>query len=248
MISGAIYAREVEIGQLRQLLSQNRSFLLHGPSGVGKTLLLRHLADGVPEILYCGASPSSQSVFRALAVELLARKNRVLVNACGRGGLQTIEQKSAVALRGIVTEALSEKRYSLVLDHAKSPSQSFAAAVKSVIELTGATILVAARSEHMEDVGFLMPMFTDRSSRQALHNFDSNTATNFALQIARQIRLDATNHEEVIQKIVAYSKGNPGAIVAMLQMAVIPKYVAQQHVKLSPLYIDFRLSWGATHG
>jgi hypothetical protein len=48
--------------------------------------------------------------------------------------------------------------------------------------------------------------------------------------------------------IVQYSKGNPGAIIAMLRMAVSPKYVAQDHVKLSPLYIDFRLSWDETHG
>jgi len=31
-------------------------------------------------------------------------------------------------------------------------------------------------------------------------------------------------------------------------MAASPKYVTQQHVKLSPLYIDFRLRWDATHG
>ncbi len=62
------------------------------------------------------------------------------------------------------------------------------------------------------------------------------------------MHLNAANRDEAIQKIVHYSKGNPGAIIAMLQMAASPKYVTEQHVKLSPLYIDFRLSWGATHG
>jgi hypothetical protein len=81
-----------------------------------------------------------------------------------------------------------------------------------------------------------------------MRNFDSDTAREFALRTAEQMHLSAANRDEAIQKIVHYSKGSPGAIVAMLQMAANPKYVAQQHVKLSPLYIDFRLSWGATHG
>jgi hypothetical protein len=100
----------------------------------------------------------------------------------------------------------------------------------------------------MEDVGFLLPIFSDRSAKYALRNFDSDRAHKFAVQIAHQVRLDATNQAEVIEKVVSYSKGNPGAIIAMLQMALSPKYLSQQHVKLSPLYIDFRLSWGTTHG
>jgi hypothetical protein len=62
------------------------------------------------------------------------------------------------------------------------------------------------------------------------------------------MHLNAANQDEAIQKIVHYSKGNPGAILAMLEMAASPKYVTGQHVKLSLLYIDFRLRWGATHG
>jgi hypothetical protein len=76
---------------------------------------------------------------------------------------------------------------------------------------------------------------------------DSDTQESSLYKIARKIQLNAANHAEVIDKVVRYSKGNPGAIIAMLRMAVSPKYVSQQHVKLSPLYIDFRLSWGSIH-
>jgi len=67
------------------------------------------------------------------------------------------------------------------------------------------------------------------------------------------------NGGDIIHKVVGPNGLQSGIIlweskrakswgVAMLQMAVSSKYVAQQHIKLSPLYIDFRLSWGATHG
>ena len=145
-----IYGRDGEAEQLRQLLSRYRSFLFHGSSGVGKTLLKRFGSE-MPEMLYCRESSSSQTVFRSLAVELLAKNNRSVVKACGRGGLKAVIGKSAVSLRGIVTEALRENTYWIVLDHVQSPSQPFAATLKDVCARTGVPAVAVCRSEHMDD-------------------------------------------------------------------------------------------------
>ncbi|MFZ0287424.1 MAG: AAA family ATPase [Terriglobales bacterium] len=247
MTPASIYGRDAEIEQLSQMVSRRRSFLLYGPAGVGKSLLLKHLAGATPGMLYCDDSSSSQMVFRQLASELFARKNQHVLHACEPDGLNAIASKSAVAIRGIVTEALRAGSYALVIDHLNSPSQSFSAAVKDVCNRAESRLIAVARSEHMEDVGFLLPMFPNRSEKCALRNFDSNTAREFALQTAQEMQLSATNRDEAIEKIVDYSKGNPGAIVAMLEMAANPRYVTHEHVKLSPLYIDFRLKWSARH-
>jgi hypothetical protein len=244
----AIYGRDVELEQLRQMVFQRRSFLVHGHAGVGKTLLLKHLAGEVSKMLYCDESSSSQTVFRKLAAGLFARKNRHVLQACRTGRLLDLKDKSAVSLRGIVADALREERYWIVLDHVQSSSQSFAASLKDACNWTETPVVAAARSAHMEDVGFLLPMFAVRSGKFFLRNFDSDTATKFAVRTAQEMHFDAENRDEAIQKIVRYSKGSPGAIIAMLQMAASPKYVTQQHVKLSPLYIDFWLNWGTTHG
>jgi hypothetical protein len=244
----SIYGRDKELEELRQLVSRRRSFLLHGAAGVGKTLLLKQLASEAPEMLYCGESASSQTVFRTLAGELFVQGSRHLVKTCGTGGLNAIKDKSAVSLRGIVTNALRGGGYWIVLDHVQSVSQAYATALKEVCNGAETPLIAVARSAHMEDVGLLLPMFSDRSAKLALRNFDPDRAREFALRVANAILLRAVNRDEVMEKIVHLSKGNPGAIVAMLEMAVSPKYVVQQHVKLSPLYIDFRLSWGATHG
>jgi DNA polymerase III delta prime subunit len=244
----AIYGRDAELEQLRQLVLRRHSFLLHGPAGVGKTLLLKQLAGERPEMVYCDEASSSQAAFRKLAAELFARKNRRILQACRTGGLNAIQEKSAVSIRGIVADALREAKCWIVLDHLKSPSQSFATSLKELCNWTATPLIAVARSAHMEDVGFLLPMFSDRSEKYALRNFDSDTAREFAVRTAQEMHLNAANRDEAIQQIVHYSKGSPGAIIAMLRMAASPKYVTQQHVKLSPLYIDFRLRWGATHG
>jgi len=119
----SIYGKAAELEELRQLLSKHRSFLLYGPAGVGKTLLLKRLAGEVREILYCGESSSSQTVFRTLASELIGKKNRHVVTACGKSGLNAIKGKSAVSLRGMVTGALRGGDYLIVLDHVHSPAQ-----------------------------------------------------------------------------------------------------------------------------
>jgi DNA polymerase III delta prime subunit len=274
MTPPAIYGRDAELEQLRQLISRRRSFLLHGPAGVGKTLLLKHLADAAPMMLVCDESSSSQTVFRTLAAGLFARKNRHVLQAARVGtgdlarpsraqlgsclpsqqfwirhsGLNAIKNKSAVSIRGIVAAALRDSSYWIVLDHLQSSSQSFAASLKEVCLATATPLLAVARSAHMEDVGFLLPMFSDHSEKFALRNFDAGRAKDFALRIAQDMQLNAANRDVAIQKIVHYSKGNPGAILAMLAMAASPKYLAGRHVKLAPLYIDFRLRWDATHG
>jgi hypothetical protein len=239
-----IYGREVEIEQLRKLLSRRCSFLLHGPAGAGKTVLLKRLTGEIPGMLYCEDSSGSQLVFRTLAAELLVRKNRHVLRACGTGGPNTINEKSAVSIRGIVAEALRQGSYWIVLDHLKSPSQSFAAAIRDACSRAETPLIAVARSPHMEDIGFLLSMFSDRSNKYQLRNLETETARQFALQAAEKMQLEAANRDEAIEKIAHYSKGSPGAIIAMLQMAANPKYVAGQHVKLSPLYIDFRL-WSA---
>ncbi len=171
---------------------------------------MKHLAGDVSGVLYCAESPNGKAVFQALAAQLFALRNSQVAHAGGAGGLDTIRNKSAVSLRGIVVQGLQAGGYCVVLDHLHSPSQLFAAELKNLCQLTAVSLIVAARSAHMEDVGFLLPLFSDRTARYALRNFDRERAGEFALRAANELHLQATNFEEVMEKIVRYSKGNPG--------------------------------------
>jgi hypothetical protein len=96
----------------------------------------------------------------------------------------------------------------------------------------------------MEDTGFLQPFYGDRSQKCEIRNFDDSIAEQFAREMVKRCRLSGTNISEFVDKVLEFSGGNPGAIIALIDMATYPKYRSDEHIKISPLYIDFRMNWG----
>jgi hypothetical protein len=242
--SESVFGRDAELAELRQRLCAGSSFVLHGEAGAGKTFLLRHALWDKPRTLYCDDSGSGKSVFFTLASAMLAAKEPCLRRACGRAGAQALKVKSAVALRGLVLNALHDQPHWVVLDHLQRTSASLAADIREIMYWGNSSIIAVARSSHMEDLGFLASFFGVQSERMRLRPFAPAVAQEFAQLLADRAGLWAANREEFLGKVVEHSGGLPGRITAMIEMAALPRYrSAGSHIKFAPLYIDFRLSW-----
>jgi DNA polymerase III delta prime subunit len=236
MMPESIFDREEERQGIRQRLAKKRPFLIHGPAGVGKTLLLRSLLPEFPSVLYCEDSATTHVVFRSLAHSLLRLRSPHAQTAFRK-------TKSAVSLKGIVMDSLNEGQYSIVLDHLRRPSYSFAAAVREMMGWGSTPVSAVARSSHMEDTGFLQRLYSDRSEKYEIRNFENLVAEQFAREVVARTNLTASNMNEFLDKILEFSEGNPGAIVALVEMAKYTKYRSDEHIKITPLYIDFRMNW-----
>jgi len=242
MTSDFIFDRQEERQRMDQFLAKRYPFLICGPSGVGKTLLLRNVLSDFRSVLYCHDSATINMVFRSLALALVRFDSPRAKQAFRDEG--AIAKKSAVALKGIVIDALREGEYAIVLDHLKRPSYSFAAAVREIMGRGSTPVSAVARSSHMEDTGFLQPLYGDRSQKCELRNFDDATAQQFACEMIKRRGLSGANMAEFLNKVLEFSAGNPGAIITMIDMARYPKYRAEEHIKTSLLYIDFRMQGG----
>jgi hypothetical protein len=237
----AVFHRAEEIDQLRQRLARRRSFLFHGPAGVGKTLLLSSVLQESPDILYSAQNPAPQTLYRNLAELLLAARHPVFTNACPNG-LSSLQRKTAVSTKGLMRDALRNSKYLVVLDHLIRPSQALAAAIRELMLDCSIPVVAVSRSAHMEDVGFVLPLFPDRTEKFGVRNFDSETARLFAAACAETQELTADNLAQFLDKVVEYSDGNPGAMLRMICLAKDPKYSHENQIKITPLYIDYKIA------
>jgi hypothetical protein len=239
-----IYGRADELESLRKRLASRRSTLVHGPSGVGKTLLLQQIMPEFSYVLYCSSSSSPQYTFRRLAELLAARHDATLLRIC-KGRADALLGKSSISLKGIVVDALRASNYLIVLDHLNRPSPVLGAMIGEVMLSCSTPVVAVARSTHMEDAGPVSPLLPDRSERLAIKNFDADTAKAFALEACSKQQLAAENLNSVLDNMIKSSEGNPGAILRMIAMAKQSKYRSDDHIKWAPLYIDFLMEWAA---
>lgn len=241
-----IWGRQGEVAELRSRLAQRESFVLHGPPGSGKTFLLRHAIPAFSRVLYCADSSNPQAVFREIAAELLRAHNPRAARALGCSGANG-RPKSTIALRGIAMDVLHEAHYSVVLDHLRCPSAALASDIRDLMHWGNTCVIAVARSSHMEELGYIAPYFALKSEQMELKNLDRREALAFAEYFADEMALLACNRQQFLSSAAELAGGAPGAIVNMIQMALLPRYRCREYIKVSPLYIDCRLAWHAAN-
>jgi hypothetical protein len=241
-----IFDRTQEQEELRSVMQERRTFLLHGDAGTGKSLLLRAVCQGLPNVIFCQANNSMQQLCRRLAITLADGGNRAARSKLDPSPAVRIRSITSVSLRGLIAQALQQEAYTLVLDHFGFASQLFAGTLKKWA--AGPTaIVIVARSPHMEEIGYVAPWFAERKDKFALSNFDPEVASRFAEWAVENQDLQADNLEEFKQRIVVLTQGNPGMISALVRLAALPKYRNANSIKVAPLYLDFKL-YGSAAG
>ena len=237
----ALLERSAELSHLRQRIAQGKSLLLFGDQGVGKTRLLQQAAANNKDVLYIGKGHAPREFLLALIEALDRGRSPRVVHSRDLQGL------SVLSLKGIAQRALEAGNRVLMIDHVQSPTMALGHLIKELNYYGRTPIIFAARSQHMEDIGSLRSLCSDKSERLELKNWPEAVALEFARLRAIDAKLLAANLDSALQDMVEMSHGNPGAIVQMIEMAKQPQYRLGEQIKVHILYLDFRMK-GAPGG
>jgi hypothetical protein len=148
---------------------------------------------------------------------------------------------SVCSLKGVAERELAANSRILIIDHVQSPAASLSSLIKELNYYGRTPIIFAARSPHMEDIGLLRPLCSDKTERLELKNWPEAIALEFARQAAANTKLAASNLDASLEAIVEMSHGNPGAITQMIEMARQPRYRREDQIKFHVIYLDFRM-------
>ncbi len=226
--------REEELGHLRSQANIRKPLLVFGPEGVGKSRLLRTFVESQPLALYVDKMQSPRQFLLALLNALHAADVRIEVPG-------SITDLSSSSLKGIVHRALDAQPFFMVLDHLDAPSRVVTGMIKDLHYYGRTPVIFASRSPHMEDIGALRALCANKSERLELKNWPHQVALEFAQREAEKNQLRASNLEAVLQSLVEWSDGNPGAIIHLIKMAQLPQYRAVDQIKAHILYVDYRM-------
>jgi hypothetical protein len=227
-----ILEREKEYASLKEKLCAGKSTLIFGPKGIGKTRLLRKLAQEDQNALYVEDANTSRSLLLGIAAALqIATGDRALP--------RTYADRRIRSLKGLVRKGLQSGKWRLLLDQLDRPSSAQCSLIKDLHHYGEVPLAFAAKSPHMEDVGDLQILCLNKDERIELKPLHGDVALVFAQDVAEKSGLDGSNLEDALQAIVTASDGSPGAIKRMIQMSLEEKYRSDGFIKTHVIYLDY---------
>lgn len=222
--------RTAEYARLVDNFEARRNTLLFGPAGVGKTHVLRRFIQNRSEILFAPKSNTLREILTALTAEVVRLGDMRKTDTRGT---------SSRSLKGLLARQLERKSYCIVLDSIAEPTTTIVGTIKDLHDFGRTPIIIAAQSIHGEDIGGLRPLFCQKNEQIEIRNFDRATALLFAQESAASMEFSADNFEFTLDYICERSEGNPGAILAMLEMAKGQAYRSGDQIRVHTLHLDF---------
>lgn len=248
-----LFGRELELAEIIKRLEKRAPFLLHGASGMGKTMLLncaltRLAADSY---VHCAETKALNQLAKALCTQLAMRGDPCTLSWLKLKRQATTAQiqaaiaaRSSAGLRGIARQSLREQPRMIVCDHVAFVSQQFYNYLKEFELQCRVPIVSVAHSHHMEEIGYLSPYYGDKRARVELKGFEPDLAAAFAARMVESEPLEAENAEEFLDNVVKSSRGNPFAILRMIAMTRNPLYRAGKKILVSLIYVDYCMQHG----
>lgn len=221
---------------LRGALEERRSSLVLGPTGSGKTTLVRKVVDHDAVLLD----------YSAPLHHLLVDLSRALIRSRHRSFLKLagisddphcwLSRQTSVHLKGLLWTSLEAEGRTIVVDGIDRASFPMYRFLQRLYFAKGTVLIATARDP--VSLGALGRLFWDPRATLYLEPLHIADAIELFEMAVREFGLLNLEIEDFREKVLESAKGNPGQIIEMCRMASNPMYVSGTHIKFAPLRID----------
>ncbi|MGA8142469.1 MAG: ATP-binding protein [Candidatus Acidiferrales bacterium] len=247
-----VIGRDAEMRRLRTALRKRESQLLWGPSGTGKTLLIKKTLAELPDaerrrcIFWSGPAVRRQLVehlIRGLyfAGDPLVRK-RVDADRYSEANLSRwINEQSAPRLKGILIAAIQQREYRFFLDHLPPASHTIAQLLKEIMYRTKTPVYLTGHGYTQADIGYAWSLYWTDEYRIQLGPLSERAARELLELCIRSFDLASLELNGFREDVLRLSGRLPGSIVKMCEMAADPRYHYGDQVKVKLVHVDYLL-------
>jgi hypothetical protein len=233
------------LNTLSEHLRQGKSAFLIGPSGIGKTSVLRTMharqAPGTRRLLYCRQASTLKTTLQSLAEELLAwDAGRLGSDDHVPAALRRLRKPPLAQLRRLVMPMLRSGRYAVLLDHVGLVRGAFATFLDGLVENTGVPIVAAVRSLELAETGRLWWVGAAFTKIQMPSLYPAQ-ARRLIVRTLDSMGIVLPDRNDFIKELTRAANGNPGLLTRICELASAPRYQIGGRTNLKLLLLDSRL-------
>jgi len=234
-----LVGRHLLLARLAELLRNGMSVVLTGPSGIGKTAMLRALCQPCRRIagtlLYCRDASSLRSTLRSLAEAFRSSAEGPQDDPSQVGG--SLSKLTLAQLRKLVLPRLVSGPYIVLLDHPGEVHGSYTAFLDDLAERFRLRLVVATRSLVQADTGRLW-WVTWNFQRIAVPPLSSIAASRLTEVLLGKHDIALPDRKAFVLQAVRCSGGNPGLLTDLCRMAQESKYRIGGRINVRLMLLD----------
>ncbi len=153
-----------------------------------------------------------------------------------------LKKATTVTLKGAVLESLKTRPRPILLEDVERADPHMYRFLQQIYHLPGNCLIVTARSH--ECLGYLRRLMWDPREEIAVEPLTPRESGHLFDLAAAAYRLYAIDLQQFRHKVLESARGNPGQILAMCRLAVLPQYRTAGRIKFLPLRIDVLPAFG----
>lgn len=252
----SLIGRDSELTRLKNAIHRRESRLIWGPTGAGKTFLVRTAVEELPRqesqscICWSGAA-TGRGLLQHIVSKLYEAgdsfvQKKVHADGARRSSIRSwLNRQSTMRLRGILLTAAEQGKYRFFLDHLPPLGPRLVRTMKEIMFRCKTPVYLTGEGFTQREIGYAWSLYWTDEYRIHLGPVTEAAARELLENCIRRFGLDAMGLDGFREQILQMSERLPGAIVGMCELAADPRYHYGEQIKTKLVHVDYVMKLSA---